>query len=66
MARVAWDGEAISAGADSGGGGVASSFDGECGGSLFADGAGAAESGGVSGGVSGQAAPGIPRIADLG
>ena len=51
MARVARDREAISAGADSGGGGVASSFDGECGGGLFADGAGAAESGGVSGRV---------------
>src|ERR1700722_10925081 len=54
MAGVAGDGEAISAGAGPGGGGAASSFDGECGGSLFADGEVAEESGGVSGGVWGD------------
>jgi hypothetical protein len=59
VARVARDGEAISAGADSGGGGVASSFDGECGRGLFADGAGAAESGGVSGRVWGDSGGGV-------
>ena len=51
MAGVARAGEAVLAGADSGGGGAASSFDWEFGGSVLIDGAGAEESGGVSGGV---------------
>jgi len=63
VAGVARGGEAVSAGADSGGGGVASSFDGERGGSLLAGGAGAAESGGVSGGVWGNSAGSIVGVA---
>jgi len=59
LAGIARDGEEVSAGADTGGGGVASSVDGEFGGGLFPGGAGGAESGGVSGGVCGNSGGGV-------